>query len=1014
MKLIVDTSSILGRFMHLEDQEYGEDISIDGKKWHIPSVETCFERVLVSFERTLNERGLEYTDVIMVKDQDGTGEARKRLYPEYKGKREKRPPAFYRVFNRLVEEVCEYVMKHGGVCCTPRVVPAVEADDLINEICKRFPSTTVWSSDRDLLSCPAKHHLIWDELDPIKFPVPQDLIQLYRVIVAGDASDNIPSCKGFGPKAWEQLKELIGWDGLRDLQQLVVDGRLHELAEDVPHMKKLQLLIDQSDTISMAWKLTSFMHVPAHKIAWEARVTECSVELVTAGNYDRTYSEVVDALRYSKSAVIDFETDTCEESNEWKEGTFNPKTGKYDIGVDVMGSEITGMGLKIGNKVWYLCVEHRDTDNISLSDLERVVNLLKEKQVFSHNATGFENVVLMNSFGYMLEKMVDTRLMSSYVDENDYSNLKHLANRWLGYKQTTYQQCLAEAGAVSMRGVSGEQVLAYGADDTIVCDSLQNLFHAIMTYEGTIDPFYSLEIESALTTSLCFYHGVSFDADVHTRLRAENDANTVRAKAELETMLLALGWGEKEFVPFKMLNAATVKAVYAMCYGAPLVSSARSVRTLLEILPDDCTIKAAVLNGLPALNELAFKNWKPRAELNTRSPKQVQTLLYDTLGCPVRIRNVATDKMRETGRYDGNSSTDDEAIDNAIAFNDTTEEGVACLRKVLELKGYLTRESLFLSKYPKYVHWKTGRLHSSVTQCGTNTRRYTHSSPQLGQLSKRKGKEIRDMLVARKGHLFFDFDLDSQEIKLQAEDCKCPAFLSCFSGAVKKDVHSMTGHQVGVLQGADVGSFEEFESRKKLDSSDSLSTKSYRALGKATNFSTAYLCKPKRLAHMLCVTEPVAATFIEAKALAFPGLMPYVEEYIALCQERRYSLSFMGARRHLARQFSTRNQGDLDAAGRLAWSFRIQGSAAEQIKHVLTQAWKSGAFRDGKCKPIVTIHDQILVEIQEDVAVERARIIHAAVVSNYAGMSIEAGSTPEAGTHFGSLKEWDLDKGDYK
>ena len=210
MKLIVDTASILGRFMHTADPEFGIDMVHDGRKYHIPSFETCMERAEVTFERTLREQSLRWTDVILVLEQSGTGAARKKLCPTYKANRESRPKEFYNVFNQLVTEFSEFAMRKGAVTAVSTQIPQTEGDDLAAEICKRFPETILFTGDKDLLAAEATHHLLWDELDPCKWPVPRELIILYRCLVTGDASDNISSCKGFGEKAWDELKGLIG------------------------------------------------------------------------------------------------------------------------------------------------------------------------------------------------------------------------------------------------------------------------------------------------------------------------------------------------------------------------------------------------------------------------------------------------------------------------------------------------------------------------------------------------------------------------------------------------------------------------------------------------------------------------------------------------------------------------------------------------------------------------------------------------------------------------------------
>lgn len=995
--------------MHLEDPEYGEDLTIDGKRWHIPSLETCMERAEASLQGVLDRLGIDPVDIIAVKDPDSPGEYRKRKYPEYKAGREKRPKQFYAVLNQFIADFCDLIMKSGGICATPRVVATLEADDMINELCQRIPDCIVYTKDKDLLACPAKHHLIDKELDPVKFPVPREYIRLYRSIVTGDTSDNIPGCKGFGEKAWEKMFELIGADGVAELDKMVQEKRLHELASEVDDFKPFQKLVDQADQIYLSYDLMGFEKVPAHRVKWEARVTECDQTLVTADNFDRCFSEVQSALVGARHAVIDFESDVCEEARKWLEGTFDPETGKQAVLVDVMGSEPVGMGLKIGSSCWYFSVDHAETNNIKLEQLRQVIELLKPATVLAHNAGGFENVILHNHFGGFLLGMIDTRLAASYVDENNGLGLKQLSKTWLQYDQTTYDQVLD--GRRGMRDITGEQVVQYGIDDVIVADSLWNLFSVIMKYENTFDVFMEVERDSLFVTSLCFINGVEFNWEAYHKLREENNAKIKELEAFIEVqLLLHFGYGQTTFQPLPALaTKGSVNVLYETVTGKKFASKARTVKGCLSDIDDERVLKA-VQQGTEAMNKLYEEHWKPSCSLNIRSPKQMQDILYNLLECPVRILNPPTDAMRKAGK-DGTPATNEAAIENAIAWKDTTEEGVALLRAILDLKGALTRESLFLRKYPSLVHWKTGRIHGSMMQCGTTTRRFTHSAPNWGQSSKKKGKEMRDVMKAPEGYKLISLDINSQELKLAAWASQDENFLACYTGPeeTRKDVHSLAGYAVSQKAGdTTFTSYEDF--KQKVDAGDP-KAKKYRAAGKGVNFGAQYGVRAKKLSWMLKVSEGEAQQFLDARCEAFPKLPIATEAWNGLCQRRKYATTMKGARRHLHRQFAmARSQGDIDAARRLCFSFLIQSSSAEQIKLAMARLWKAGVFEEGKGYPITVIHDEIVGIIRKDVLDEMIPIWHACVIQPYADMEIEVGSDPEVGETFGSLEKYPLVK----
>lgn len=1001
-RLIVDLASIVGRFLHLDDEEYGEVVNFDGKKWLIPSVETSMERIEISFQRALNVLNLSPSQIILVKEPEAAGAARKRAFPFYKATREKRPPQFYAVLNKLTEDVCEMVMKSGGICTVARVSPATEGDDLVNALCEALPDTIVWTGDKDLLSCPATHHYLWDELDPVKFPVPRDMIHLYRAIVTGDASDNIPGCKGFGEKAWEKMLEVIEPVGVRELEDIIQKKELHLLDEKA--FPKAALLKEKADDIYASYELMSFIPVPLHKIKWEARCGECDKTLVTADNFAALFPRIKKEIAAADHVTIDYETAVGEEAEEWLAGTYDQETGKQAVMVDVIGSVPTGMGMKVGEQVYYFSVDHRDTNNMTMPELGQVIDLLRNKMVLAQNSSGFENVILHNHFGGMLPGMIDTRLAASYVDENSPLGLKSLSKRWLNYEQETYDQVLA--GRKNMREVTGAEVLSYGADDCITADALWNLFSVIMEVEGTFDVFMEVEKDSAFVTSLAFINGIEFDAGVHAKLKAEGDKKITEISDKIERQLIALGWGETECPRLGVISKGAIQRLHKAVTGEELVTNARTVRSVLEAVTDE-RVREAVLGGVEAMEALHAEYWRPRAELNTRSPKQVQTLLYDTLNCPVRIRNPPTDAAKAKGIYEGSPATSEDAMANAIMFKDCSEEGIALLQDILELKKHLTRESLFFRKLPSLVHWKTGRIHGSLYQCGTTTRRFTHSAPNWAQSSKKKGKEMRNMAKAPDGYRLVALDFAGQELRLQAWHCKDKNFLSCYQGPPeqRKDIHGQMGYTI--MTKGEEQLCETYEEFAKLVREGDARAKALRATGKAVVFSSAYGCRPKKLATILRTTEEDATTYLEAKEEAFPGFSEAVKEWNDLCEERGYSTTFLGARRHLAKAFAmAKSQGDKDSVRRLAYSFAIQGSGAEMTKLAMARLWRAGVFEDGKCSMFTIIHDEVVGVIREDLLDEMIPIWHACVTEKYADMDIELESTPEVGTHFGSLKEW--------
>ena len=1004
-KLLVDASSVLMACLHAakgQENSFLDPEPEEGKDPEvIPSALDGYEIFLGSLEKTMDEFGFVPSQVILVKDGKGSRGLRQAVFPPYK-KHRSSSMSFLNEFNSLQARAEEMLWSYGALSV---VKDGYEADDLLAAIWKK--GDWIWSRDGDLIA--AGDWFYGGERNPDKFlGITKERIVVYKSLV-GDTSDGFKGCPSFGPKAFENMIIKYGDDVCDDILEMLKNETLHELGEYAEEFKPFAKVVELKEKVYQSYYCAKFHH-PGWALNWQSRFPSTNGDLpkwntsdtlVTTQNYAAVLSDVEHST-FSYS-VIDYETDTCQESKDWCETS--------GVSVDVIGSEITGMGLRINYSNYYFCVNHADTDNITEAQLLAVLTAIEGKPIYAHNSTGFENVITHNTFGDFLDGVIDTQLMASYVNENDMLGLKHLSKRDLKYSQASYEDTttkteilLDENGEgeyvytqLGMSELTGNEVVKYGIDDVVVTDILQRRFTCIMEYEGTLDAFHNVEDDASYFTSLCFINGVDFDKEAYTKLKADNDKHTDEAWKVLNTALLEVGWEGGKFIPVRRKNAGVFNKIHEALYGKP--SEYSSVQGAKKGMPNDAIVQA--FDGtLDDVNALYEKYWKPKAEFNVRSPKQMCRLLYEILGMKIRIRNKPTNNMRAQGK-EGNPASSETAIQNSLTYQDTDKPEV--LKLLLEYKGYLTKESLFFSKWPNYVHWKTGKIHCSMKQSSTSTRRFSHSKPNMAQLPKRKGKEVRDMMVSPEEDWYiWALDIDSQELILQAWASKDPSFLACYQGDVKKDIHSLTGFQVAKKQGVDFESYENFMTQKDGEA------KPYRVLGKATNFATAYLCGAPKLSQMLCVVEKEAQAFMDAKAVAFPGLMPAVEEYIKICKARGYAETFEGARRHLGghQHFGSSKKYEISAAGRLAWSFRIQSSAASQIKLSTGRMYREGLFDDSLCMPVTIIHDEAVGIIHKSVLEERMPKLIACICQKYEDMEIKTSTTPEIGRNFGSLTEW--------
>ncbi len=985
LKLLVDLSSVLGAYLHIQDEEFGQDITYENKDFHIPDKQTCLER----FQQSCYNVEVPILDFIVVKDPGGGCRVREKILSAYKKKPRVSPPEFYELRVELFEAATTWLKSQGAIIATPKNY--TEADDLINELAIRLPKTIVWTRDKDLLACPTDV-LYQDKngyhLNPEKFPVPDKFIHLYRTIVTGDVADNVGSCKGFGPKAWDDMISKFGEDVMEDLVEILEEGDTTDLLENIVDFKPFRKMVDQIDDLLQIYEVLKFQPVPAHKVRWEGGMLKGDDHLVTSKNFDSVYNHIK-SLDFDY-AVMDYEGDVCQESRDWSKVS--------DIMVDVMSQKITGMGLRIHDQNWYFSTDHKDTDNISLDQLESVLELLWGKKIYAHNVS-FENTLTYNHFGVLLPNMSDTMLMGSYVDESERLGLKNLSKRFLDYEQASYQDTLA--GRSGMREVTGKEVLRYGLDDVITTDGIMRLFRVILQYEGTLDIFHKVEDDALYFTTLCFIHGIEFDAEAFRELKRTNDINIATAWEKLSDTLLDFDWEGGEFQEIKNLNMGTLNRIYKTAHGKDL-KDVTAVKMAIKMMDDRELAELAENKDFKKINDYYRKHWKPVAEFNVRSPKQMSKLLYEVLKLPVRVRNSPTARMKKAGQP-GNPASNEDAIQNAIIYGDT--EHVELLQLLLEYKGYLTKESLFLEKYPKFVHWDTGKIHAALRQSATTTRRYSCSRPNLQQLPKFKGKEFRNMLRARKGYTLVALDFTGQELRIAADDSRDPNFLACYIGDDLKDPHSLTGLTIAQNSGENI----DYDRFIFLLHGGIEHIKDFRTLGKKINFTCQYGAMAPKVALTLRIPENEAQQHINARKMAFPVLIQRVKDWHKICRKKGYATTLLGARRHLGghQHYGSRKDFDKQSADRLAYSMRIQGSAAEMTKLAVGRMYRDGLFNNDDILPCLTIHDEVVVQVKNDLVAPYMPSLVEIMCQPYANMIVPMETEPEVGESLGSLKSWE-------
>lgn len=391
-------------------------------------------------------------------------------------------------------------------------VEGVESGDVIAYFCERLEGKKlVLTPNTDLVQLSSEQTII-SLFEPWETETcPANLEPLYKSIV-GDIHEGYIGVRDLGHESFERLKEEYGEDSLYQLDNCVKTDDFSDLQAAVNSVqdKTLQTLWDRRGEWSLSYKLAKLHPELCYcsssgkitKLSWVVRLplfskiseilsyTGCEdlepaftkwtskTTLITADNVDLLH-EVKQEMAESDIIAYDFES-----YDELKHPAYQEvANGAY---VDVLSQKLVGSSFCYGDnlqKVIYLPVNHRETKNLPESNIFWGLTWTNQSQyLVVHNAM-FEATVAKLTDETLTKPLYDTSIMATYLDEEGRNNLKILSKRYLNYDQITYKEIMGDRG--DMRDLSGEEVLQYGCDDSLVTSHLFSLFKVMMQLEGT-------------------------------------------------------------------------------------------------------------------------------------------------------------------------------------------------------------------------------------------------------------------------------------------------------------------------------------------------------------------------------------------------------------------------------------------------------------------------------------------------------------------------------------------------
>ena len=332
--------------------------------------------------------------------------------------------------------------------------------------------------------------------------------------------------------------------------------------------------------------------------------------------------------------------------------------------------------------------------------------------------------------------------------------------------------------------------------------------------------------------------------------------------------------------------------------------------------------------------------------VNLGSPRQLGQLLFDKLG--LRSERM---KKNKTG-----FSVDHEVLD-------AMREQHEIVGPILEHRELIKLKNTYIDALPPLINPATGRLHTSFRQAVAATGRLSSTDPNLQNIPIRSelGREIRRAFIADPGKVLVSADYSQIELRILAHLSGDPVLRHAFAEGI--DVHTQTAAEVFGIPLEEVGLTE-------------------RRVAKAVNYGLAYGQSDFGLARAIDVPRAEARHYIERYFERFSTVRRFMDEIVEKARKAGAALTILGRRRPIpglgARDYRVRS-----GAERIAQNTPMQGSGADIMKLAMLRVDRLLARRGFRAELLLTVHDELVLEVDVDQADELCPLLVAEMEAAY-------------------------------
>lgn len=347
-------------------------------------------------------------------------------------------------------------------------------------------------------------------------------------------------------------------------------------------------------------------------------------------------------------------------------------------------------------------------------------------------------------------------------------------------------------------------------------------------------------------------------------------------------------------------------------------------------------------------------------DFNLNSPKQLAEVLFVDLEIPTG--NI---KKNKTGF--STASTELEKLRAAYPIIALIEE----YRELFKLK------TTYVDVLPGMVA-SDGRLHTRYDQAVAATGRLSSNDPNLQNIPIRTewGHRMRQGFVAAPGKKLVGADYSQIELRIAAHLSGDETMIKAFQN--NEDIHRTTAALVHGIRPEHV-------------------TDAMRREAKVLNFGIIYGMGAFGLSQAAKIDQKAASDFIKGYLKKFAGVAQYMERMKSFVHEHGFVETELG-RRRLLPEIESSNVALVRAAERMAINMPIQGLAADIVKLAMLGSRELLERYAGKAHLLLQIHDELIFEVDENVAGEFAEALKTVMEGAYTLkvpllVSVEIGNT---------------------